>query len=74
MISDIDYGLPITLFQVEFRVLVSTHHVNKGGVQRRPHKSLFTSHTLMKSLSGGESLRTYADVFLVNFLAEKIKT
>jgi hypothetical protein len=27
-----DCGLPLTLFQVEFRVLFSLHHVNQGGV------------------------------------------
>jgi hypothetical protein len=53
-----DCGLPLALFQVEFKLgcLFSPHHVNQGGFQRLPRKSLFTSPTLLKSLSGDADL------------------
>jgi len=41
----------------ELGCLFMTHHcdVNQGGVQRRPHKTLFTIPTLFKSLSGSRN-------------------
>jgi hypothetical protein len=43
-------------FKLNLGCLFSTHHVNQGGVQRLPGKSLFTSHTLLKGLSGDAEL------------------
>ncbi len=45
--------IPLALFQVEFRVLVqTTSRQSRWCPEGYPHKSLFTSPTLLKSLSG----------------------
>jgi len=46
-----DCGLPLARFQVEFTLLFSPHHVNKGGVQKTtPQVTRYKPHTAIESL------------------------
>jgi hypothetical protein len=51
-------------FKLSSGCLFRPHHVNQGGVQRLPHKSLFTIPTLLKSLSGDAEVAGTTRYFL----------
>jgi hypothetical protein len=57
--------LPLLTFRLNSRCLFNPHHVNQGGVQRRPLKSLFTRTTLLKTLSGDAELSVTVRYFLI---------
>jgi hypothetical protein len=61
-----DCGLPLALFQVDFRVLVWPNHVYQGGVQKTtPQVTLYKPHTAKESLRrhrAGSRMKAFSSV------------